>query len=200
MRLGRKVTRSDQLLANGVALLSVALVWGISLSLRSMIQPTPNVLFFLAVMLSAWYGGFVPGLVATLLSSLAINYSFIEPYYSLKIADPGSIIRLGVFVVVALLISGLNESRRTALRQEYRLRMDSEAAQSEVQSAKERLESVLSSISDGFLPSTSTGGLPMSTIASAKWLTSREQNYSVIAFGSYFLRLLAQMLIFNFVE
>ncbi|HEY9650466.1 MAG TPA: PAS domain S-box protein, partial [Coleofasciculaceae cyanobacterium] len=139
-----------RLLAYGVALLSVAFALGLALLLGVWIRPTPAALFFVAVMVSAWYGGLGAGLVTTVLSTLAINYYFVPPYYSWKITEPGSVIPLGVFVMAALLISGLNESRRLALRQEQRLRTASEAAQREEQAAKERLETVLSSIKDGF--------------------------------------------------
>ncbi|MBW4621154.1 MAG: PAS domain S-box protein [Cyanosarcina radialis HA8281-LM2] len=150
MKVGRKFTGSDRLLAYGVALLAVALAIGISLWLSPAIEPTPTSLFFIAVTVSAWYGGLRPGLVATILSTLAINYYFIDPYYSLKIAEPGSLLRLGTFVVAAVLIGGLNESHRSALHREQRLRAVTEAAQGESRAAKERLETLLSSISDGF--------------------------------------------------
>ncbi|MBD2260545.1 PAS domain S-box protein [Pseudanabaena sp. FACHB-2040] len=150
MRVGKKVTRKTRLLSYAVAVFSVALAVGISLSLGPLIRPTPTSLFFVAVMVSAWWGGLGPGLVATVLSTLAIHYGFIAPYHSLNTPEVGSIIRLGVFVMAALLISGLNESCRNAMRREQRLRADSEAAQGEAHAAKERLETVLASINDGF--------------------------------------------------
>ncbi|MBD0267501.1 MAG: PAS domain S-box protein [Cyanobacteria bacterium Co-bin8] len=150
MRVGKKVTRKTRLLSYVVAVFSVALAVGISLSLGPLIRPTPTSLFFVAVMVSAWWGGLGPGLVATVLSTLAIHYGFIAPYHSLNTPEVGSIIRLGVFVMAALLISGLNESCRNAMRREQRLRADSEVAQGEAHAAKERLETVLASINDGF--------------------------------------------------
>ncbi|MBF2050160.1 MAG: PAS domain S-box protein [Elainella sp. C42_A2020_010] len=148
--VGRRMIQHTRLLSYGVALLSVGLVIAISLLLGPVIRPTPTSLFFVAVMISAWYGGLGPGLVATVLSTLAINYYFISPYYSLSIATSGNVLRLGVFVIAALLISGLNQSRRMALQREQTLREVSETAQRDAQIAKERLEGVLSSISDGF--------------------------------------------------
>ncbi|MBF2005254.1 MAG: PAS domain S-box protein [Chlorogloeopsis fritschii C42_A2020_084] len=150
LRVGEKLTPSNRLLSYGVALLSTALALAIALLLDPAIDPAPTSLFFMAVMVTAWYGGLRPGLVATILSALAINYYFVEPYHSLTIADLGSVVRVGVYVTAALLISGLNESRRIALHREQKLRAVSETAQSEAQAAKERLETVLSSIDDGF--------------------------------------------------
>jgi PAS domain S-box-containing protein len=120
--------RNSPLLSYGLALLNVALTSVVSLWLGSWIKPTPLALFYVAVMVSAWYGGLKPGLVATVLSALAINY-FIPPYNALGIVDPGDLLRLGVFVIIALLISRLNQSRQVALRQEQQLRAEAEAAQ-----------------------------------------------------------------------
>ncbi|UBF30579.1 DUF4118 domain-containing protein (plasmid) [Kovacikia minuta CCNUW1] len=131
--VGKKFPGSTQLLSSGVALVSVAVALGIGLLLKPVIQPTPTTLFFVAVMISAWYGGLGPGMVATVLSTLAIDYCFIEPVHSLHNNEPGTLLRLGVFVLAALLVSGLNESRRIALRREQTLRQTGEAAQAEAQ-------------------------------------------------------------------
>jgi PAS domain S-box-containing protein len=126
-------------LSYGVALLTVAVALGISLALGPLIRPTPTSLFFVAVMVTAWYGGLRPGLVATVLSTLAINYWFLPPSYSLNIATPTGLICLTVFALAALLISRLNASRPQAMRDEQRLRLISEAAQYEAEVAKEHL-------------------------------------------------------------
>jgi len=156
----RKSTSSVQLLPYGVATLSVALALGLTLLLLPWLYPTTTPLFFVAVMVSVWYGGLGSGLLATILSTLAINYFFIEPFYSLQIANFGSIVQLSTFLIAAGLISSLNQSRRStlenaevalqnlqeAMEREQGARAVSEAAQS----AKEQLEIVLSSINDGF--------------------------------------------------
>ncbi|MBD3882861.1 PAS domain S-box protein [Phormidium tenue FACHB-886] len=105
-----------QLLQYGVVLLSVALALGANLLLRSYLEATPTSLFFAAVMVSAWCGGVGPGLLATVLSTLAINYFWIEPFYAFGAPDLGTLVRLGVFVMAALLINSLNEAQRTARR------------------------------------------------------------------------------------
>ncbi|MBD1995923.1 PAS domain S-box protein [Leptolyngbya sp. FACHB-541] len=121
------MTTNSPLLSYGVAWLSVALASAVSLLLGSLTQPTPLALFYMAVIVSAWYGGLKPGLVATVLSTLAINY-FISPYNALGIVNPGNLLRLGVFVIIALLISGLDQARQAALRQEQQLRVAAENA------------------------------------------------------------------------
>ncbi|MEH1953284.1 PAS domain S-box protein [Nostoc sp.] len=106
----------EQLLYYGVAFLAVALALRTTLLLNSYLTPTPAALFFAAVMVSAWYGGLGPGLLATVLSTLAINYFFFKPLYPQNITNLNIVVPLAVFMLTAGLISWLNESRREAQR------------------------------------------------------------------------------------
>jgi PAS domain S-box-containing protein len=105
-----------QLLRYGVALLSVVLALATNLLLHSYLEPTPTSVFFAAVMVSAWYGGLGPGLLATLLSTLAVNYFYIEPFYSFNLNNAAYIVQLSIFVLAALLINSLNQAQRSAKR------------------------------------------------------------------------------------
>jgi PAS domain S-box-containing protein len=141
----------------GMAVLCVALALGFTLLLLRWIYPTTAPLFLVAVMVSAWYGGWRAGMLATVLSTLAVNYFFIEPFYSLQILNVGTMVRLSMYLVAAGVISLLNQSRRTALKnarealQALQLSVSQEQAASlEVITMKDRLETVLSSINDGF--------------------------------------------------
>jgi signal transduction histidine kinase len=83
-------------------------------------------LFIAAVALSAWYGGLGPGLLATGLAVLALDYFFIPPVYALGVGVADAA-RLGVFSLVAILISSMDEVRKrleAALRQENRHKED----------------------------------------------------------------------------
>jgi PAS domain S-box-containing protein len=71
--------------------------------------------FFLgAVMLSSWVGGLGPGIMATVLSTLAADYFLIPPLHTIAF-DASRIVQLSAFVGVAALISSLNDSRRRAV-------------------------------------------------------------------------------------
>jgi PAS domain S-box-containing protein len=107
---------STKLLQYGVALLSVVLALATNLLLQSYLEPTPTSVFFAAVMVSAWYGGLGPGLLATLLSTLAVNYFYIEPFYSFNLNNAAYIVQLSIFVLAALLINSLNQAQRSAKR------------------------------------------------------------------------------------
>src|SRR3954471_15501407 len=68
--------------------------------------------FFLgAVMLSSWIGGLGPGIVATVLGTLAADYFVIEPIHSLTF-DASRLVQLSAFIAMAGWISSLNGWRR----------------------------------------------------------------------------------------
>ncbi|MCP9496305.1 MAG: PAS domain S-box protein [Pyrinomonadaceae bacterium MAG19_C2-C3] len=105
------------LLRYGCALLSVALI----IICRSLLQPVlveqaPLLLFTLAVMTSAWYGGLGPGLLATSLSTFAGVYFFIEPIHSLVIYDPKDKAVMSLFVGIGVMISLLSQSLHSSRR------------------------------------------------------------------------------------
>ena len=138
LKVWREATQSDRLLSYSVALLSVILALGITLSLGSLLRATLAQLFLVAVMVSAWYGGMGPGLLATALSTLAVNYVLLEPRHAIM-TTLGIDVQLAMLTLSGLVVTQLNELRRVAVRREQTLRAVSQAAQSEVQAAKECL-------------------------------------------------------------
>jgi len=66
--------------------------------------------------LSAWFGGFGPGLVTTLLSGLAIAYLDLPPTHSTMTGDLGDLMGFLLFVSVGVLLSGLNAQLLDARR------------------------------------------------------------------------------------
>jgi PAS domain S-box-containing protein len=71
--------------------------------------------FFLgAVMLSSWISGLGPGIVSTVLGTLAADYFLIAPLHTLTF-DSSRLVQLSAFVAIAMLISSLNASRRRAV-------------------------------------------------------------------------------------
>ena len=106
----------------GVAILSflgaLAFGWVLGGLLKAAIV-TP---FFAAVMVSAWYGGFGPGLLTTALSALSIDLIFVTPGH--LAAGLGEFIRLATFLIVSILTSSLNATRKNA---ETALRRTSES-------------------------------------------------------------------------
>lgn len=107
--------RYSELLRYGIVVLIVAL----ALVLMLMLDPwlsmrgTPFLLFFSAVMVSAWYGGLKSGLLATSLSALLSGYFFLSPAYDLSF-DLSNFLRIGLFALQGLLFSILCEGLKTA--------------------------------------------------------------------------------------
>jgi signal transduction histidine kinase len=77
------------------------------------VDPSHFTLYFLAVMLSAWYGGIGAGLISTVLSALALDYYFISPIYSVEL-DWHAFVRTCVFLFVAGITNVLTNARRRA--------------------------------------------------------------------------------------
>ncbi len=77
-------------------------------------EDSPLLLFVMAVVPAAWYGGRKPGLLATVLSGLAGNYCFLQPLGSLYIAGTKDRIWMGAFIIVSGLICWLCEALRAA--------------------------------------------------------------------------------------
>jgi PAS domain S-box-containing protein len=128
--------------AYGFAALVVALAAACTWALPLLGARVPFALFYAAVMLSTWYGGRWPGFFATALSALASAYFFLPPTYSLDIGFE-SLLLLGVFAGVSLVISYLMEKTRRA--------------ESGVRGARERLLTTLKSIGDAVMTTDAAG-------------------------------------------
>jgi PAS domain S-box-containing protein len=109
-----------QLWCYGVAAFSVAMALLLTLLLEQLIFRRILALFFAAVAISTYYGGMRAGLLATLLSTLAISYFLIPPVYSFAGMNLANLIQLGVFILVTLLINSLNTALRDAKRRAER--------------------------------------------------------------------------------
>src|SRR3989449_1964012 len=123
----------------GIAVLSVAAALIISRLPAVHLQDAPVSLFLCAVLLSAWFGGIGPGLLATTLSALAFNYYFLPPIHSLG-AKPDEIPRLVIFTVSALFVGSLSAAERSAIESLRRTRDDLRKTVQELQSTNEALQ------------------------------------------------------------
>src|SRR5207244_373103 len=98
----------------------------------------------LAVLGSARLGGIGPGLLATGLSTLLIDYFFLLPIHSLELASANIAIDLLTFSIVALAISSLHRRARVA---------DRRAARAQVEAERHRvdLQAVIDAAPDGVI-------------------------------------------------
>ena len=123
----------------GIAILSVAAALIISRWPALHLQDAPVSLFLCAVILSAWFGGAGPGLLATALSALAFYYCFLPPIYSLD-PKPEEVPRFVVFMVSAVFVGSLSVAQRSATESLRRARDDLKDTVQELQSTNEALQ------------------------------------------------------------
>jgi signal transduction histidine kinase len=85
------------------------------------IEPVQSPLFLGAVVLSAWFGGLGPGLLAMGIALTSKLYFFIAPLRSLQSEDTVGLVQLGTFAFVAVLVSSLVAAQRRAEQERARL-------------------------------------------------------------------------------
>jgi PAS domain S-box-containing protein len=129
----------------GFAALTIVLATLLKMGLSSLLQEeSPFLLFFFAILLSAWIGGRGPGLLATGLASLSANYFFFAPYYSFAIEDISQVLRTAVFLVEGVLISLVVSALRSA-------RQRAEDSVSELRSSEERFRRLTEEAVEGLV-------------------------------------------------
>jgi K+-sensing histidine kinase KdpD len=123
----------------GIAVSSVLAAAMISLWPPFHLQSAPASLLLCAVLVSAWFGGSRPGLLATALSALAFYYYFLIPTHSLA-AKPEGIPRLAIFIVAALFVESLSASQRRNAESLRRARDDLKVTVRDLQNSNEALQ------------------------------------------------------------
>lgn len=105
-------------LAAGLSVLAT----GLNVVMRPVLEHSPTLLYTVVVVISAWRGGLGPGIVASVLSTLALGYFFVEPVQSLAIESLESLLHLAAFMFVAMLLGGAAAARRQVQYEEALLR------------------------------------------------------------------------------
>jgi signal transduction histidine kinase len=96
-----------------VATAALSLAVLLSIALKSRINEPPTLFFLAAVTISARYSGLRLAVLTVILSVLALDFFFIEPTYAIGLAWNDLPI-VTEFVLVALLVSSLNEASQRA--------------------------------------------------------------------------------------
>ena len=117
----------------GLAVVSVAAATLLTLALEHYTDITP--LFYAAIIVTAWYGGRGPGLVAVFFATVALDYYFIPPLYTLS-PNLKQVSFLIVFGFLALLTSWTSSKRKQA---EEALREARDELETRVQERTEEL-------------------------------------------------------------
>ena len=93
-------------IGSAVVAVGVAVALGTALD-RVTSLPNLSMIFLLAVLMCAFRFGLWSAVVAAALSFLAYNFFFIEPRYTLTIAQPHELLSLLIFLVTAVVTGGL---------------------------------------------------------------------------------------------
>jgi len=131
-----------------LALLATGLAALISLAVRPAIQATTEILLWPAILLSAWFGGLGPGLLASVLSALLLDWLFIGPGASVLAGTLSEGLNLVIFLLVTMAISAAAASRHAA---------EDRAAASQAQTQRaaeqsERLQRVTAALAQALTP------------------------------------------------
>ncbi|HYR11164.1 MAG TPA: histidine kinase dimerization/phospho-acceptor domain-containing protein, partial [Longimicrobium sp.] len=95
-----------------VALFAWAVALAVTLALAPYLTRVIFLFFWPAVLFSAWYGGFGPALLVSVLATLAVNYALIAPVGKLITASMSDLAPLALFVLLSVFVSRLTGSLR----------------------------------------------------------------------------------------
>ncbi|MGG6293695.1 PAS domain-containing protein [Leptolyngbya sp. AN02str] len=130
-------------LTYGVAIGVTVIALLLTLWLETILAQTTGVFFYMAIAITTWYGGRRPGIVAVVLSALALNYYFIPPTRQIRISSFSEFLWLffvlGVGLIINVLTASLQESKRIAAERKQLLQQE-QAARSEVEVLLQQLK------------------------------------------------------------
>ena len=129
----------------GLALLFVAAAAMLRWEMRDILSPTPFLVFYLAWVGAAAFGGLGPGLLATMASWLCVDFLFDTTPGQVGFADPTSIGRLVVLMAGGLSVSLVAERMRRGRLLERRQRREL----AELARSLEREKGILQSVMNG---------------------------------------------------
>ena len=113
--------------------------------------------FFFAVILSAWYGSFGPGLLAVGLSILAANYFFMEPRFGWGLSKTSDQFDLLRFVLVGVSTAVLCGQLRWRAEMLLKQQQECKLAEERVQQHRDLLQVTLAGIGDAVISTDAAG-------------------------------------------
>ncbi|MFD3446381.1 DUF4118 domain-containing protein [Microbacteriaceae bacterium 4G12] len=124
---GGALSRKRLLLGFAVALLGGPLLTWLLVAASTDDTITSDVLAYqLLVVIVALIGGIWPALFAAILSGFTLDFFFIDPLYTVTIADPAHALSLVLYVVIAILVSWIVDEAARRTRTAQRAAAESE--------------------------------------------------------------------------
>lgn len=134
--------RAHPLYRYGVAVAAALTALLITAALWSILSQARFVFFTLAVVVSAWQGGIVAGVLCAILSTVSLDYLLVEPRFHL-FDSPVDILQFTIFGVVSFLIGWLEEQRRSTTVK--------------LQRTRDELEVILNGVAEGISAQDASG-------------------------------------------
>lgn len=98
----------------GLAIAAGLIALAISRFFHGLFVAEPSALYFAVVVVSAWYGGFGPGALATVIGAVSILAFFLMPTYPFSLDDLRSLFQVAIFSAIGVLTSFLSGARMRA--------------------------------------------------------------------------------------
>lgn len=153
-RAGGALSLRRRLVGLALTLVGLPLLTWLLAALRSEESITSDVLAFqLFVVVVALTGGIWPALLAAAASGLLLDFFFVEPLYTVTIADPLHLIALVIYVIVAALVSIVVDQAARRARSAARATAEAELLVSvagSVLSGSDALEALVSRLREAF--------------------------------------------------
>jgi signal transduction histidine kinase len=130
-----------------VAAITVAAAALLQRLLWPFIPPSPQLLFYPAVLFAAWFGGFTVGAFTVGLSCLAILYFFLPPVFSLAVDGIDDLVDLLVFAAMGLTLSWLMSRTVELTRRSRQAWLAARAASERMEQASRAREEMLAIMS-----------------------------------------------------
>ena len=127
MRQTSRTSMQQSLWGYLIAIVATAVVALVRLAVSDTVGNfAPIVTFTIAIVIAAWYGGLKPGLLATILSTLAADYLYTPRRHSFYVGTLSGAVALGVLcfagVLISLLCESLHRTRRRLESEQENLR------------------------------------------------------------------------------
>jgi hypothetical protein len=105
--------KSMSLVSVAIAVLSVLFCLAVRMTLNPFLDDrAPFAFFFIAVLISSWIGGWVPGLLSLVLSALAADYYFVDPKHVLGFSRSADASNLMLFLGIGLCLCTIGHVQR----------------------------------------------------------------------------------------
>jgi PAS domain S-box-containing protein len=134
-----------------IAVLTVAAALIVRLAAWNLLgTETPFTFFYAALAVSAWFGGFGPGVAATLLSAGSVAYFLLPPHREFRL-EHVHILHLAIFVCTGVLSSWLMGRLIAATRQARQAQEEAKRHAAEAQEGKRLMDALLEYIPESIV-------------------------------------------------